>query len=369
MKNLFILFLFSMNLFFLYSNEDSVSVKITYYGEIGCSHCDLFEEKILPEIEHKTGISVDLRAFDILNSIHYEECAAALKNLGLEFTIFPVLFVGNNAYLGNSALEAGLIDEINYVKKNGEYRPFNSLISTTAGKVSFKIIPVFIAGLIDGINPCAFATLLFFISFLSIQGRTKREILITGILFTFSVFLTYFFLGLGLLNAMRMVLDFRFIRFLMKIIVSIVTLGFLIISLRDFHLARTGRFNEITLQLSLPLKKRLHKVVRKNNGKVLFTGGVIVTGFTVSVIELACTGQVYLPTIAYMIQTDNSVLGLRSLLIYNLSFILPMVILFAAVYAGLSFTDISRFFKGKVHYIKLLLSALFIFLAVIIWFV
>ncbi|RKX87703.1 MAG: hypothetical protein DRP58_02225 [Spirochaetes bacterium] len=369
MKNVYIIFFFFINLVFLYSNEDPLIIKISYYGEIGCSHCDLFEDSILPEIEEKTETDIELQAFDILDSKVYEECETALNKLGLDFTIFPVLFIGNNAYLGNSALEAGLVDEINYVKKNGEYRPFNSLISTTAGKVSFKIIPVFIAGLIDGINPCAFATLLFFISFLSIQGRTKREILIIGILFTFSVFLTYFLLGLGLLNALRMVLDFSFIRFFVKIVVSIVTLVFLIISLRDFYLARKGRFSEITLQLSLSMKKRLHRVVRKNNTKVFFLSGVIVTGFTVSVIELACTGQVYLPTIAYMIQTDNSVLGLRSLLIYNLSFILPMVIIFALVYAGLRFTDISSFFKGKVHYTKLLLSALFMFLAVVIWFV
>ena len=43
-----------------------------------------------------------------------------------------------------------------------------------------------------------------------------------------------------------------------------------------------------------------------------------------------------------------------------------MVIIFEVVYGGLRFTDISRFFKGKVHYTKLLLSALFMFLAVVI---
>ncbi len=352
----------------LFGTVNLNTIKISYYGEIGCSHCDLFEKSILPEIERKTGADIQLQAFDILDPVVYKNCETALQAMGLEFTIFPVLFIGNNAYLGNAALEAGLLEEINYVKKHGEYRPFNSLISTTAGKVSFKLIPVFIAGLIDGINPCAFATLLFFISFLSIQGRTKKEILITGIVFTFSVFTTYFLLGLGLLNAMRMVLDFSYVRFVLKIIVSIVALVFLGISLRDFYLAYTGRFSEITLQLSLPMKKRLHKVVRNNNGKIFFLGGVIVTGFTVSVIELACTGQVYLPTIAYMIQTDSSLLGLRSLIIYNLSFIIPMGIIFALIYAGLEFTAISRVFKGKIHYVKLLLSAFFIFLAVIIWF-
>ncbi len=350
------------------SGSDNTPV-IIYYGEIGCSHCDLFEETILPEIEKNAGVNVELQAFDILDPIYYEECKSSLEKLGLEFTIFPVLIVGNNAYLGNSALETGLLDELIFYKKNSVFRPFSSHLSSSSGTVSFGIIPVFLAGLIDGINPCAFATLVFFISFLSIQGRSRREILITGLLFTLSVFTAYFFLGFGLLNTIRLFIDISYIRFILKIMVSIVTGIFLVLSLRDFYLARTGRFDEITLQLSMPMKKRLHKVIRMNNGNGFLFGGVILTGFTVSIIELACTGQVYLPTIAYMIQTDSSSTGIRSLLIYNTGFVLPLILVFGIVYLGLSSSVLSDFFTKKIQYAKLLLSCLFLFLAITIWIV
>ena len=342
---------------------------ITYYGEIGCSHCDLFEDKILPDIEKKSGVNVQLQAYDILDSTYYEECKEALEKLGLDFTIFPVLFVGNNAYLGNSALEEGLLDELMFYNENSTFRPFSRHLSSSSGSVSFGTLPVFLAGLIDGVNPCAFATLVFFISFLSIQGRSRREILITGVLFTLSVFLAYFFLGFGLFNALRLIIDTSFIRLVLKIIVSLVTGIFLILSLRDFYLAKSGRFNEITLQLSLPMKKKLHKVIRQNNKKAFFFSGVIITGFTVSIIELACTGQVYLPTIAYMIQNDSSFLGIRSLIIYNMGFVLPLIIVFGLVYKGLSANVLSEIFTNKIHYAKLLLSGMFLFLAVVIWFV
>jgi len=367
MKHLIFLIMIVMNLSGAFGNENLPT--ITYYGEIGCSHCDLFEEKILPDIEKEASVTVELQAFDILNSEYYEECAASLDELGLDFTIFPVLFVGNNAYLGNSALETGLLNELTYYKKNGDFRPFSSHLSTSSGSVAFGIIPVLLAGIVDGVNPCAFATLVFFISFLSIQGRTRREILITGILFTFSVFFAYFLLGFGLLNTIRLIIDTSFIRLIMKLAVSIVTGIFLMLSLRDFYLARSGRFDEITLQLSLPMKKRLHRVIRQNNGKTLLLGGVIITGFTVSIIELACTGQVYLPTIAYMIQTDSSTLGIRSLLVYNTGFILPLIIVFGAVYTGLSSTLLSELFTKRIHHTKLMLSSIFLFLAVTIWFV
>lgn len=362
--SLFFMFFILINLF---ANETEAS--ITYYGEVGCSHCDLFEKKILPGIEQETGVNVELKAFDILNSKYYEKCSNALKEMGLDFTIFPVLFIGNNAYLGNSALETGLHDELVYFKKHHEFRPFNKYLSHSPGRITTGVVPVFFAGLVDGINPCAFATLVFFISFLSMQGRTKREILVTGILFTLSVFCAYFLLGLGLLNTFRLIIDISLVKFIMKCIVSGVTLIFLVLSIRDFYLVRIGRVKDVTLQLPMVLKKRLHKVIRHHNGGPFFIGGVILTGLTVSVIELACTGQVYLPTIAYMIQTDDSLLGLRSLLIYNIGFILPLIFVFGAVYFGISSATFSRLLVSKMHYSKLMLSAVFLFLAVIIWIV
>ena len=53
------------------------------------------------------------------------------------------------------------------------------------------------AGLIDGINPCAFTVIIFFMSFLAIQGYRRRELLAIGLTFIFAVFLTYILIGLG----------------------------------------------------------------------------------------------------------------------------------------------------------------------------
>jgi cytochrome c biogenesis protein CcdA len=367
MKYLFFLLMTVLSFSGVFGGENNPV--ITYYGEIGCNHCDLFEDKILPSIEKESGVNVDLYALDILNSQYYEECESSLMDLDLEFTIFPVLFVGNNAYLGNSAIEKGLLDELVYYKKNGIFRPFSSHLSTSSGSVSFSVFAVLFAGLVDGVNPCAFTTLVFFISFLSVQGRSKREIFITGILFSFSVFLAYFFLGLGLLNTIRLFINTSLLRFILKLLVSIVTGVFLILSIRDFYLASSGRFTEITLQLSMPIKKKIHSVIRKNNENSFLFGGVIITGLFVSIIELACTGQVYIPTIAYMIQTDSTTLGIRSLLIYNTGFILPLLIVFGAVFFGISSKILSEFFTKNIHYSKLLLSILFLFLAVTIWLV
>src|SRR4030067_1015512 len=43
---------------------------------------------------------------------------------------------------------------------------------------------VLVAGFIDGINPCAFATIIFLVSYLTFAGRKGREIIVYGIVFT-----------------------------------------------------------------------------------------------------------------------------------------------------------------------------------------
>ena len=69
--------------------------------------------------------------------------------------------------------------------------------------VSISLVPVFLAGLLDGINPCVFSTLLFLISSLTLAGRKRKEILIIGVFFTIAVFVTYYLVGLGLFQGLR----------------------------------------------------------------------------------------------------------------------------------------------------------------------
>jgi hypothetical protein len=57
------------------------------------------------------------------------------------------------------------------------------------------LLTIVSAGLIDGINPCAFATLIFFVSYLAFIGRKKKEVLWVGMGFSGAVFITYLLIG------------------------------------------------------------------------------------------------------------------------------------------------------------------------------
>ena len=88
-------------------------------------------------------------------------------------------------------------------------------------------------------------------------------------------------------------------------------------------------------------------------------------GFFVSVFELGCTGQVYFPTIAYMVQVKRQAVGYLLLGIYNLGFILPLIIVFVLTYKGVSSEKITGMFQRHMGKVKIGTAVLFLGLAVL----
>jgi len=68
---------------------------------------------------------------------------------------------------------------------------------------SFSPLAVAGAGLVDGVNPCAFTTIIFLLSVLTLLGKTRKEMFAVGVGFTLAVFLAYLLLGLGVFKAIK----------------------------------------------------------------------------------------------------------------------------------------------------------------------
>ncbi len=224
-------------------------------------------------------------------------------------------------------------------------------------------IPIAFAGFIDGINPCAFATLIFLVSYLTMTGRKKREILKVGLGFTGAVFITYFLIGLGIISFIQ---RFSFTPILSKVIyllasVFALTMGSL--SFYDFLMWKRGKAEEMKLQLPKSLKKLIHKTVRRVDFSKYHLLGAVFLGGTISVFEFTCTGQVYLPTIIF-VMSISPLRGdaLSYLLLYNLAFIVPLVLVFGLFYLGVTQRRFAFFLRKRVALIKLITSAFFFLL-------
>jgi hypothetical protein len=169
-------------------------------------------------------------------------------------------------------------------------------------------------------------------------------------------------IGLGILSFIQHLTFlplFSRIVYLLTILVALI-LGTL--SLYDYLQLKRGRPSEMKLQLPDFLKKRIHQTIRKESKATRYFLAAIAAGFTISLLEFACTGQVYLPTILFVMNVPSLRGGaFLYLFLYNLMFVLPLLIIFGVTYLGVTSEQLSFFLQRRVATIKLL-TALFFFL-------
>jgi len=348
------------------------SIPAEYYGEIGCAHCDTFAARELPAAEQASGVDVELVLVDILSTEGYRQCEQRLAGLGYAFSVFPVLVIGQSAYQGNAAIAANLLPELEYYADHGAFRPRQSaeqVAHPQAPPVAMRwaALPIFVAGLVDGINPCAFTTLLFFMSYLALRGGSRKRMAIAGLAFAAGVFLSYLLIGFGLFSAIRLGGRLQSLRLALRIVVSVITAVFCALSVRDIVMLRRGRHTSLTLQLPGRLRLKINESIRSGLGSRAFIAGVFGTGMLVSVLELACTGQVYFPAISFMVRTDASALGIGSLLLYNLAFITPLLAVLALALAGIRQEAVRSYFTRHLVAAKAAQAGIFAVLAVLVW--
>lgn len=175
------------------------------------------------------------------------------------------------------------------------------------------------SGLLDGINPCAFAILLFFTAFLFITSRTsieqtKRRILIVGSIYITGVYLAYLMLGLGIIRTMMIT---PFPHLVAKIGgLLVILLG--AVNIKDYFWPGRG------FSLGMPTSrwKTVRSWIRKSSVASSF-----ITGLLVGLFEFPCTGGIYVAILGMLAQKTTFTEGFGYLLIYNIAFVLPLIVL------------------------------------------
>jgi len=272
------------------------------------------------------------------------------------------VFIGDKAYYDVAELKADFEDEIKKYPYGSPYPPEPEPYDP---KIDWPIIVIIGAGLIDGINPCAFVTIMLLVSYLVIRKREKKVILLTGISYTLGVFITYLLLGIGIYKWLSYIKGITTISGLMYPITGIIALLLAIYSLLDYYKIKKGKGEETTLKLPKSIKKLTNRIVRKHMKSRRLAGFAFITGAVISALEFMCTGQVYLPTIVYILGEP----GFQSkaffyLVLYNTMFILPLVGVFLAVYYGVTSEKLESIFMKRVGLIKILTALLFFILAI-----
>ncbi len=199
------------------------------------------------------------------------------------------------------------------------------------GALGSMTVPVILgAGFLDGFNPCAFGVLILFATFaLGLAAResvasgapavsaASRRVLGLGSLFVAGVLVTYFLLGLGMLTAIVSVTNFGS-NHLPSRVAALVAIALGIWMLRDAFLPGAP------LQLAAPhaVHGRMRSWARTSSPLALLGGGVLIGLCTVP-----CSGAVYLGVVALLGTGGSVAAGLGGLVLYNLAYITPLVLL------------------------------------------
>ena len=356
---------------------DPSPMRLLYFANPGCHECERVEE-LLEQIR----ASFPKLAIDKYN-LHKTAAAQLYEALAERFQvperrrlIAPALF-SQTAVLIREDIDAISLGQMLNQAAAAPSDPgwfqleagsLESAGNSIAGRLEQVSVPVILgAGLLDGINPCAFATIILFLSYLQVARRSSLEILAVGCAFVLGVFLTYFALGIGMLEVVSRL---QFLRTLSSVITWLLA-GFvlvvMVLNLRDGLLCLQGRLQETALQLPGAIKDQVRKVVRTGTRHRHFVVAAFVSGVLISFLELACTGQVYAPTIYYMVRTGNrSALGY--LLVYNLAFIVPLLVIFGFTFFGLNSSGLVAFQQKHTAMVKFATAALFLALfVVLVW--
>jgi thiol-disulfide isomerase/thioredoxin len=357
-------------------SEKAFSVELAYFYQKGCPKCDranLLLKYIAQKYPRLDVKQIDLNTPD---GKRFNETLSNRLNLPAQKRLIaPSIFVGNN-FLSPEEITEANIEAL--IRKYSDRVPSLSPTPEEAKKAEESIVERFkglglltivSAGLIDGINPCAFATLIFFVSYLAFIGRKRKEVLWVGIGFSGAVFITYLLIGFGILSFIQhfsFLPAFSRIVYLLTILIALI---FGILSLYDYIQLKRGRPSEMKLQLPEFLKKRIHQTIRQESKSNRYFLAAVASGFIISLLEFTCTGQVYLPTILFVTNIPSlRTSAIAYLILYNLMFILPLLIIFAIVYWGVTSEQLALFLKKRSSTIKLLTALLFFGLAGILIF-
>jgi cytochrome c biogenesis protein CcdA len=350
--------------------------RIIIFSDTTCEECQELKTRILPKLMEKYPGQISCRIYEIDNVENFLLLDRFEKKYGKAENEVPILFMDKKARSGlEEEVKKNLEEDIKASLAHGgnpwsEPAPEDTSTSN-AEKINKKLesltlIAVIGAGLSDGINPCAFTTIIFLISYLSVLGRKKREILFTGFFYTIAVFLTYLALGFGLMSLVRRIVNISYASKILYGVTACVAFGVAFFSFRDYTLARKGLFKDMTLKLSESMKKRIHKSIHSKVRNLSIISAAIVLGVLVALFELPCTGQIYIPIVTALSDPGLRPKALPYLILYNIMFIIPLIIVFIVAYYGISSESIGERFKRNIGLIKILMGIMFIIIGCIL---
>jgi len=327
--------------------------KIYYFYGQGCSHCAKVDkflknndynskypiEKI--EIYNNPGsAALFTNIFDSLNT--------PLNDRGVPAMWFPKT---QEMIVGDIPIKEGFVAAAEKVAPsvNSEETP-----EETTNKTDLTIVAVLTGALVDSINPCAFAVLIILLTTILATGE-KKKVLLAGLLFATSIFLSYLAMGLGLYKALTIGSLPQYFT---------IVIGTLAIILGLFNLKDYFNYGGFGFVMEIPMSWR--PKMKSILARITSPMGAFFVGFVISLFLLPCTSGPYIVVLGMLSQRELFTQALIYMIIYNLVFVAPMILITLGVYKGMDIQKAEETRKDKIKLLHLIAGILLIAMGILV---
>jgi len=331
----------------------SPQVEIFYFYETGCSSCEKLEEFFEQYLEPNYPVAISKYEIHEPNNANLMlDMAEAYNEKEIIAKGTPAVFVGDKAFQGDSKETLKGIEEavrvaigskapspLGIPQQKGREQAAGGHEGKKVGLTSspqkegirkqLTILAVLGAAALDSVNPCEWGVLTLLLSTMLIISRSsesnvRSRVINAGLAFTAATYICYFLMGMGLFTAIRVAGIQHYIYLAVSILSIVVGLW----NTKDFFWYEGGMNIEVP-QSWRPLIKRITRGVTS-------APGAFVIGCFVSVLLLPCTSGPYVVIIGMLSNTATRMQAVCWLLIYNVIFVLPFIIITLCVGFGLS---------------------------------
>jgi cytochrome c biogenesis protein CcdA/thiol-disulfide isomerase/thioredoxin len=349
----------------IFAGHDEGDICVIYFYSETCGHCKNLKP-FIDDIEEKYP-EIALARLEVRNYENFQLYNQFCTNQGYGGKEIPLIAIGNQYLVGEDQIRDGLEDAIETMinlDPSERVCPLtNSSVCFTEENGSEELVgkitmgAIFVAGLIDGINPCAFAVLILLMTVLFEINMTKRKIIKVGVSYIGAFVLTNILLGVAVYWFSDALFGGTTVT--LKIAAGIALVAGLI-NIKDFFWYGKG----VTLKIPENVKKIVKPLVKKASVPAVALLGAIIAFF-----EAPCSASIYYAVIE-MLRSHTATIGtaLPYILIYNLMFVMPLIILFFLVYTGKNVAQAERWRLSHRKWMKLAIGTILVLFALAVFF-
>lgn len=355
-------------------------VRLLYLSTPGCKKCARQERELTALREVYPALAVD--RYDVTTAEGQAVRQAVLRHFQLpagdERSFSPAVIWQNGYIEGRAATADELQAALAAMPAEGRETAFWQQTAVPEGEKAAQgwrgilshatWVTMLGAGIVDGVNPCAFATVIFLISYLLYLKRGRRYVLAAGLCFCAGVFAAYLLFGVGISFLVVQLNRFAAVRMAAYALFGIVAAVLCLLHVRDaVRYRRSGQVSQMDMGLNAGTHRKIHERIRRwsrLSGALAFPAAIVL-GMVISSLELVCTGQIYLPVLMAVNAAGFNLRAFALLLLYNLAFIAPLVAVTLVAFWGAGTAAVARWARDHVYGTKLVMAGVFLLIAVL----